>query len=244
MLPHRFGKDRRKDCNDTDEWGRQREHRQPFIAEEWCAFTAYRFWHKSPEWTKSSFEAIGKDIAEAANGDANAWARWAGGVGAGAKLSGWMLAVGGVLYVLSWLTGVGELATIAAFMGAMLASTIVLSTAESELRIKAASQAKTPEEFKEQVTKGATARTNVIVMVGLLALALAIRFVAKTYFPETVTRISKALARFREKVRIVGKLSEVKAEFTTEMESQRQKLVEAGETAKESSIKAEMQWMQ
>ena len=187
--------------------------------------------------TGETFEAIGKDIAEAANGDANAWARWAGGVGAGAKLSGWMLAVGGVLYVLSWLTGVGELATIAAFMGAMLASTIVLSTAESELRIKAASQAKTPEEFKEQVTKGATARTNVIVLVGLLALALAIRFVAKTYFPEAVTRISKALAKFREKVRIVGKLSEVKAEFTTEMESHRQKLVESGETAKESSIK-------
>ena len=187
--------------------------------------------------TGETFKGIGEDIAEAASGDADAWARWAGGMGAGAKLSGWLLAVGGVLYVLSWLTGVGELATIAAFVGAMLASTIVLSTAESELRIKAASRAKTPEEFKAQVTKAAAARTNVIIMVALLALALAIRFVAKTYFPETVAKISKALARFREKVRIVGKLSEVKADFAAEMEGHRQKLLEAGETAKESAKK-------
>ena len=187
--------------------------------------------------TGETFKGMGQDIAEAASGDADAWARWAGGVGAGAKLSGWLLAVGGVLYVLSWLTGVGELATIAAFMGAMLASTIVLSTAESELRIQAAATAKTPEEFKAQVTKAAAARTNVILMVGLLALALAVRFVAKTYFPETVAKISRALARFREKVRIAGKLSEVKAEFTTEMEGHRQKLVEAGESAKENAAK-------
>jgi hypothetical protein len=185
--------------------------------------------------TGETFAGIGKDIAEAAKGDANAWARWAGGVGAGAKLSGWLLAVGGVLYVLSWLTGVGELATIAAFMGAMLASTIVLSTAESELRIKAASQAKTPEEFKEQVTKAAAARTNVIIMIGLLALALAVRFVAKTFFPETVAKISKSLARFREKVRIAGKLSDVKTEFVAEMEGYKQKLIEAGKSAQESS---------
>ena len=179
---------------------------------------------------------------EAANGDASAWARWAGGIGAGAKLSGWLLAVGGVLYVLSWLTGVGEIATIAAFMGVMLASTIVLSTTESELRIKAASQAKTPKEFKEQVTKAA--RTNAMIMVGLLALALAFiavcelvkhtfkpqchaskepavldelthryRFVAKTYFPETVAKISKPLAKFKERLKGGAKLSEVKGEF-------------------------------
>ncbi|MGZ5007645.1 MAG: eCIS core domain-containing protein [Methylobacter sp.] len=185
--------------------------------------------------TGETFSGIGKDITEAAKGDANAWARWAGGVGAGAKLSGWLLAVGGVMYVLSWLTGVGELATIAAFMGAMLATTIVLSTTESELRIKAASKAKTPEEFQEQVTKAAAARTNVIIMIGLLAIALAFRFVAKTFFPETMGKIGKSLAKFREKIRIVGKLSELKAEFAAEMEGYKQKLTEAGKTAKESS---------
>ena len=185
--------------------------------------------------TGETFEGMSKDIAEAASGDANAWARWAGGAGAGAKLSGWLLAVGGVLYVLSWLIGVGELATIAIFMGAMLASTIVLSETEYQLRIKAASQAKTDEEFKEQVTKGAAARTNVIIMLGLLAIALAVRFVAKTYFPQTVAKISKSLARFREKVRITGKLSEVKAEFVTEMDGHKQKLIETGESAKKSA---------
>lgn len=185
--------------------------------------------------TGETFAGIGKDITEAAKGDANAWARWAGGIGAGAKLSGWLLAVGGVLYVLSWLTGVGELATIAAFMGAMLATTIVLSTTESELRIKAASKAKTPEEFQEQVTKAAAARTNVIVMLGLLVIALAFRFVAKTFFPETMAKISKSLAKFRESVRIVGKLSELKTEFVAEMEGHKQKMIEAGKTAKESS---------
>jgi hypothetical protein len=147
------------------------------------------------------------------------------------------LAVGGVLYVLSWLTGVGELATIATLMAAMLASTFVLSIAESELRIKAASKAKTPEEFKEQVTKAAAARTNVIVILALLALALAIRFVAKTYFPETVAKIKRSLARFREKVRIKGKISEIKGEFVKEMEGHKQKLIEAGESAKKSAIK-------
>jgi hypothetical protein len=91
--------------------------------------------------TGETFRGIGQDMAEAASGEADAWARWAGGVGAGAKLSGWLLAVGGVLYVLSWLTGIGELATIAAFMGAMLASTIVLSGVEYELRIQAAAEA-------------------------------------------------------------------------------------------------------
>ena len=187
--------------------------------------------------TGETFKGMGQDIAEAASGDAEAYARWAGGAGAGAKLSGWLLAVGGVLYVASWLTGVGELATIAVFMAAMLASTIVLSGAESELRIAAAGKAKTPEEFKAHVTKAAAARTNVIIMLGFLALALAIRFMAKTYFPETVAKISKTLARFREKVRIVGKLSKVKAEFATEMEGHRQKLVEAGESAKESAGK-------
>ena len=190
--------------------------------------------------TGETFKGIGQDLAEAANGDANAWARWASGAGAGAKLSGWLLAVGSVLYVLSWLTGIGELATIAAFMGAMLASTIVLSQTESDLRIKAASEAKTPEEFKQQVTKAAVAQTNVIVMLGLLIVALAIRFTAKTFFPETVKNISRSLARFREKIRLVGKLSEIKAELVTEMQGYRQKLIAAGEIAKENSkIQAE-----
>ena len=40
--------------------------------------------------TPETFSAIGKDLQEAASGDANAFARWAAGTGAGAKLSGWL----------------------------------------------------------------------------------------------------------------------------------------------------------
>ncbi|MBV7532843.1 DUF4157 domain-containing protein [Chitinophaga sp. sic0106] len=187
--------------------------------------------------TGDTFKGMGQDIKEAASGDANAWARWAGGVGAGAKLSGWLLAVGGVLYVLSWLTGVGELATIAAFMGYMLAGTIVLSTAETQLRIKAASQATTEEEFKEQVKKAGAALTNVIMAVGLLALALAIRFVAKTFFPKTVAKINGALTKFRRQVQAGINLKKVKAEFQTEVKGHRENLVKAGEEAKENALK-------
>ncbi|QHS58352.1 eCIS core domain-containing protein [Chitinophaga agri] len=187
--------------------------------------------------TGDTFKGMGKDMQEAASGDANAWARWAGGVGAGAKLSGWLLAVGGVLYVLSWLTGVGELATIAAFMGYMLASTVVLSTVETQLRIKAASQATTEEEFKEQVKKAAASLTNVIMAVGLLVLALAIRFVAKTFFPETVTKINGALTKFRRRVQAGVNLKKVKAEFQTEIKGHRENLVKAGEAAKDNALK-------
>ncbi|SHK83665.1 hypothetical protein SAMN05444266_101312 [Chitinophaga jiangningensis] len=188
--------------------------------------------------TGDTFNGIGKDLQEAASGDANTWARWAGGVGAGAKLSGWMLAVGGVLYVLSWLTGVGELATIAAFMGYMLAGTVVLSTVESQLRIKAASQATTEEEFKEQVKKAGAALTNVIMAVGLLALALAIRFIAKTYFPQTVAKINGALTKFRRQVQAGINLNKVKAEFQTELTGHRENLVKAREAAKENALKS------
>ncbi|MFT3773952.1 MAG: hypothetical protein QM820_51950 [Minicystis sp.] len=183
-----------------------------------------------------TFKGIGKDIAEAADGNANSWARWAGGVGAGAKLAGWMLAVAGVVYALSWLTGIGELATIAAFMGYMLGAAIVLSTAESELRIKAASQAKTEAEFKTQVEKAAAARLNVVMMVAMLALALAIRFLAKTAFPQTVRNLSRSISRFRETIRIAGKIADKKAAIAAELRSGRAELLKAGESAKQSSV--------
>lgn len=185
--------------------------------------------------TGETFAAMGKDLAEAANGDANSWARWAAGFGTGAKLSGWLLAVGGVLYVLSWLTGAGELATIAAVMGRLLISAIVLSTVESELRIVAASQAKTPEEFKQQVNKAAAAQLNALVMLAMLGLAWAMRFVAKTFFPKTVKSLQTTLARLRERVRLVGRLADKKAAIATEMRGHRSRLEQAGKAAKDAA---------
>ena len=188
--------------------------------------------------TSETFEGIGRDLQEFASGDANAYARWAAGMGAGAKLSGWLLAVGAILYALSWLTGVGELATIATFMTYMLASTIVLAAAESDLRLKAASQAKTPEEFKKQATASGQAAFAVFFTLATLAVALAIRFIAKTYFPKAVERFNQAIKRFREKIRIVGRLDTLKVEFTAEVQEVRQKLVEAGEQAKKGATAA------
>ncbi len=185
--------------------------------------------------SNETFDAIARDLKEVANGDANGYARWAAGAGAGAKLSGWMMAVAAVIYVLSWATGVGELATVTAFMTAMLASTITLSAIESDLRLKAASQATTPEDFKHQTTASGQAAFAVFLALGTLAVGLAIRFLAKTFFPDAVTKLGKALKRFREKIRIVGRLDSLQAEIASELGVQRQRLLDAGEQAKTSA---------
>lgn len=182
--------------------------------------------------TPETFKGIGKDLAEAAKGDANAWARWAAGVGAGAKLSGWLLAVAGVLYVASWLTGVGEVATIAAAAGILLGSTLTLSLVESELRIKAASQATTPEEFKRNVEAAAAARANVIAGVALIVVAAVLHFTAKALFPETVKKIQTSLKNLRERIRLRGSVHEIKPGVLKEVAARREELVRSTERAK------------
>ena len=185
--------------------------------------------------TPETFEGIGKDLSEAANGDANSWARWAAGTGAGAKLSGWILAVAGVLYVASWLTGIGELATIAAVAGYALAATLTLSAVESELRLKAASQATDPEEFKRQVQLAAAAQTNFVVGVALIVIAAALHFVAKAAFPKTVAKIRVSLKNFREQIRLTGSVYELKPTITTEMNAHRAEVVKVCESAKQQA---------
>ena len=160
--------------------------------------------------TPETFSAIGKDLQEAATGDANTFARWAAGTGAGAKMSGWLMAVAGILFVASWLTGVGELATIAAGAAILLGATVTLSVAESELRIKAASQAKTEEEFKRNVQLAAAARTNVIVAVSLIIIAALLHFTAKAFFPKQVQAVKLSLKNLREKIRLKGSVYELK----------------------------------
>lgn len=186
--------------------------------------------------TPDTFRGIGHDLAEAANGDANSWARWAAGTGAGAKISGWLLAVAGILYVASWLTGIGELVTIAAAAAVLLGTTITLSAAESELRIKAASQAKDPAEFKRHIQAAAAARANVIVSVGMIVVAVVLHVSAKAAFPKTMARFSRSLAVLREKIRIKGSLYELKPSITSEMGTYRGELVSACDAAKADAI--------
>ena len=182
--------------------------------------------------TGETFSGIGKDLKEAASGDANSWARWAAGTGAGAKLSGWLLALAGVIYVASWFTGIGELATIAAAAGVLLGATLTLSLAESELRIKAASQAKTPEEFKRNVELAAAARANVVVGVALIVIAVVARALAKAAFPETMRKISTSIKNFREKIRLKGSINEIKPQIRTEMGGLKGELAKTMEAAK------------
>ncbi|AFZ26697.1 hypothetical protein Cylst_4627 [Cylindrospermum stagnale PCC 7417] len=188
--------------------------------------------------TGETFNATSKDLIEAASGDANAWARWAAGAGAGAKISGWLLAVGGILYVASWLTGVGELATIAAAAAVLLGATVILSVAESELRIKAASQAKEPEEFKRNVELAAAARTNVILAVSMIVVAAVLHFTAKALFPKTVQNINTSLKNFRERIRLKGSVSELKPEIVQEMGLRKGELAKATELAKQKTLDA------
>lgn len=183
-----------------------------------------------------TFSGIGKDLTEVANGDANSWARWAAGTGAGAKLSGWLLAVAGVLYVASWLTGVGEVATIAAAAGYLLGATLVLSAAEHDLRIKAASQAKDPKEFKRNVELAAAAQTNVIVGVALIVVAAVLHFTAKAFFPETMQKLKVSLKNFRERIRLKGSVFELKPEIVKEMGVRKAELVKATELAKQKAL--------
>ena len=174
-----------------------------------------------------SLSAIGKDWTEMTNADANTWARWAAGTGGGAKLTGWMLAAAGVLYAASWLTGIGELATIGLGAAILLGSTVTLSLAESELRIKAASQATTPEEFRRNTELAAAARSNVIVAVAMIAVALVLHFTAKRLFPKTVEKIGTSLKNFREKIRLRGSIYELKPQIAAKMASIKSELAES-----------------
>lgn len=188
--------------------------------------------------TPETFSAIGKDLQEAATGDANTFARWAAGTGAGAKMSGWLMAVAGILFVASWLTGVGELATIAAGAAILLGATVTLSVAESELRIKAASQAKTEEEFKRNVQLAAAARTNVIVAVSLIIIAALLHFTAKAFFPKQVQAVKLSLKNLREKIRLKGSVYELKPKISAELGQRRGDLVASAEAAKSKALES------
>jgi hypothetical protein len=186
--------------------------------------------------TSETFKGTAKDIIEASSGDANKWARWAAGAGAGAKISGWLLAVGGIVYLASWLTGVGELATVAAGASLMLGTSLTLSLAESELRIKAASVSKTPEDFKRNVELAAAARTNVTVGVSMLVVAAALHFTAQAKFPQTLEKIDTSLKNFRERIRLKGSVYKLKHEITKEMNLGKGELVKLTHLAKKQAL--------
>ena len=180
--------------------------------------------------TGETMTAIGKDIAEAADGDANAYARWAAGAGAGAKLSGWLLAAAGVLYVASWLTGIGELVTIGAVAIYALGAIIALSLAEEKLRIKAASQETDPEKFKHDTEAAGQAHLTFVLTVATLAIAFVLHYSAKALFPNQVAKLKLTLKTFRDRL-AKGTVASLKPSMLQELAAQRTAFAKSADAA-------------
>jgi hypothetical protein len=185
--------------------------------------------------TGETMDAIGQDITEAADGDANAYARWAAGAGAGAKLSGWLLAAAGVVYVASWLTGVGELATIGAVAAYSLGAMVTLSAAEEELRIKAASKETDPEKFKHDTEAAGQARATIALTVATLVIAAVLHFTAKALFPEQVAKLKATLKTLRDRI-TKGPVAELKPAIVQELAGHKSGFTQAGAAAKAHAL--------
>jgi hypothetical protein len=179
-----------------------------------------------------TLNAVGDDLSEVADGDANSWARFGAGAGAGAKLSGLALAALGILYVASWATGIGEAATLAAGASYMLGATLTLSMAEQQLRLKAASQAKTPEEFQHNVNDAAAAQTNIALSVAGIVTAAVFFFTAKALFPEAVENIRASIGRLRSKIQGKVPLADIKVTVAQEMAARKAELLKSAAEAK------------
>ena len=187
--------------------------------------------------TPQVLAAARKDINEALDGDANAWARIGAAAGGGAKISGWLLAVAGVVYVASFATGVGELATIAVAATALLATTVTLSLAESEARIKAASQATTPDEFERNVDAAAAARANVIVAVAMIVAIKITLILAKVPFKAALEYVKESLKQLRKRMRAGEALDAIRPDALKAMAASKAKLAAALASAKDLAAK-------
>jgi uncharacterized protein DUF4157/HNH/ENDO VII superfamily nuclease len=173
-------------------------------------------------------EAIAKDVQEAASGDKGAYSRIAGGVGA---LNKTVAAVASIVFiVLLFVPGV-NLVELAAAGLAVAVGTMALSLVESELRIKAAGQAKTPEEFKTETAKSAAAQANAVVSAALIALTLAAKIVARIPLPGRFQNVGAALkaaqAALAEKSGIGPAWQSLKTDLLTKLRSAKEGLREA-----------------
>ncbi|MEU0437808.1 DUF4157 domain-containing protein [Streptomyces sp. NPDC006290] len=129
-------------------------------------------------------------VKEAADGKRGAYARLAGAAGAYNK---YVAAAASVVFVaLLFVPGV-NLIEMAAFGLATAAATIAVSAAESELRIKAAGEAKSPEELKTQTAGAAAAQVQVVVAAVMLALTVVAKIVARMPLPGRYQNVGAAL---------------------------------------------------
>ncbi|MCW3103869.1 MAG: hypothetical protein JWO09_2309 [Bacteroidetes bacterium] len=180
-------------------------------------------------------EGAANDMKEMQDGDANAWARFAAGAGYGSKMSGWVAAIAVVCIVISMATGVGEIAALVSLAVYAMATSIVLSTAESQLRIKAAGQQNTAEGAQQQINKGASALTNAIVSMAMLIFMEGARVTIKA-MPEFIKSAKNMTASFREKLAALidsDKLTEEMSKpLFSDLELRRASLLEMAANAK------------
>ena len=173
-------------------------------------------------------KAIAEDVKDAMDGDKGAYTRIAGAVGAYNK---YLAAAASIVFIaLLFVPGV-NLVELAIAGLAVAAAGIVLSAVESELRIKAAGEAKTPEELKAETSKAAAAQVQGIVTAAMLALTLAAKIVARVPLPGRYQNVGAALkaaqAALLEKSGVGPAWQSIKSDLLSKLRSSKKGLPEA-----------------
>ena len=147
-----------------------------------------------------------KDLKEAWSGKGG-YRRWAGGVGATAKVSGWVAAAAFVAWLALLLipgVNVAVLLQTALYVGT---ASLALSMIEGKLRVQAAADAPTVEQAKEQINKSAAANAGVLIAGALMILTYGAKLILKTPIPGRLKTLGGAVDAARaqlEKVPVAG----------------------------------------
>jgi len=173
-------------------------------------------------------KAIAEDVREAADGNANGFARLAGGVGALGKTIAAVAAI--VFIVLLFVPGVNLVELAAAGLVVAL-TTIALASMEAELRIQAASESKTVKEFETQTEKSAQAQVTAISTAALIGVALLMKIIARIPLPGRLQNVGNALrmakAAIIEKTGVGPVLRQVKVQLLERLRGSKEGLSEA-----------------
>lgn len=138
-------------------------------------------------------DAVIRDVKEAASGDKTRMARWAAGVGGVGKISGWVAGVAALAYVaLLFIPGVNvaiiaQTALIAGF------TAIAISIVESELRVQAAVEARTGDEYHYNVGKISEAQFTAIMGLAMLVGGYVLKLLGAIRLPGRLQSVSHAL---------------------------------------------------
>ncbi|HEX5751702.1 MAG TPA: hypothetical protein VFZ09_36115 [Archangium sp.] len=148
--------------------------------------------------------AMAGDIRAAADGDRNAYSRWASGLGALSKTLGLTAAVLGTVAALIYVgllfipgVNVAVLATTALYLGVGM---LVLGGAEYTLRIQAAGEATTGATFRAEVDSASAATNNTIIGAAMLGSGLSSRFIGRLPLGSRLQNVGTVFRRARETV--------------------------------------------